>query len=216
MSNDEAMATLPGATGYFALFGEERRPWLDPDELKNKYQELTLLHHPDRQGSKEREADSPFDSAKGGTFPYSFAQLTEAFRVLSDPKLRIEHLLKIEGHQTGSDQSVPEEFVDWFSEIVGFLRSTNDLLQRAATARNALSKSLLRAEFLSCQKQGEDILARLTRSHREALEELSMLNDLWIKDRAAAIPRLTDLHQRLAYLTRWLEQMRERQFQLSR
>jgi Lon protease-like protein len=46
------------------------------------------------------------------------------------------------------------------------------------------------------------------------LEELSALNDLWIKDRAAAILKLSDLHQRLAYLTRWLEQARERQFRL--
>ena len=188
-------------TDYFALLQLPRNPWLDPDELKARYQELTLATHPDRARANDPGVD--------------FATVTEGYRVLSDHKLRIQHLLKTEGHETGSGQDVPAEFIELFSEIARFLRTTDDLLQRTATAQNALSKSLLREELLSSQKQGEDILARLTRWHANALDKLSALNEPWTNDRATAVAKLSDLQQHLAYLTRWLEQMRERQFQLS-
>ena len=59
-------------TDYFALFGEARRPWLEPAELKEKY------------------------FARSRTAAPS-AELNEAFRVLSDPKLRLHHLLTLAG-----------------------------------------------------------------------------------------------------------------------
>ena len=63
---------LFGMTDYFALFGEARRPWLDPAELKEKYFAFSRTAAPS-------------------------AELNEAFRVLSDPKLRLQHLLTLEG-----------------------------------------------------------------------------------------------------------------------
>ena len=59
-------------TDYFALLGEARRAWLDPEKLRQKYFAL----------SRAAAAD---------------AELNEAFRVLSDPKLRLHHLLTLEG-----------------------------------------------------------------------------------------------------------------------
>jgi DnaJ-class molecular chaperone len=188
-------------TDYFALLQQPRKPWLDPDELKQKYQELTLAAHPDRARSDDTGLD--------------FATITEGYRVLRDDRLRIQHLLKLEGHAAGSGQAVPGELIDLFPEIGDFIGATDNLLERSANAQNALSKSLLRSEILQKQKLGETILQKLTQWHEEALRDLRSLNDIWANDSAKAVAQLNDLQQRLAYLTRWIEQVRERQFRLS-
>jgi curved DNA-binding protein CbpA len=188
-------------TDYFALLQQPRKPWLDPGALKHAYQELTLAAHPDRTRRNDPDLD--------------FTAITDGFRVLSDPKLRLQHLLKLEGEETGSDQSVPDEFIGLFSEIGDCLNTTDRLLERSAKAENALSKSLLRTEILSRQQRGEEVLQKLTLLHEEVLRDLRALNDVWANDPAEAIAPLRDIHQRLAYLTRWIDQLRERQFRLS-
>jgi hypothetical protein len=69
-------------TDYFALFGEARRAWLDPEKLKEKYFAL----------NRATAAD---------------ADLNEAYRVLSDPKLRLHHLLTLDGAELTAGRQVP-------------------------------------------------------------------------------------------------------------
>src|SRR5438477_9420256 len=66
---------------HFAVLGQPRRPWLDLDQLKQQYQQLTFELHPDRP--------------KGGADQADFAAVTEAYRVLSNPRLRVHHLLSL-------------------------------------------------------------------------------------------------------------------------
>ena len=42
-------------TDYFALFGQPRQPWLDPNVLKEKHHELTRRAHPDVRGQRSSE-----------------------------------------------------------------------------------------------------------------------------------------------------------------
>ena len=69
-------------TDYFALLGEARRAWLDPEKLKEKYFAL----------NRATAAD---------------AELNEAYRVLSDPKLRLHHLLTLDGAELTASRQVP-------------------------------------------------------------------------------------------------------------
>src|SRR5438874_102631 len=103
-------------TDYFAVLRQPRKPWLDPNKLKQQYQELTLAGHPDRHGSNE----SPLD----------FALVNEAYRVLTNPKLRLQHLLSMQGSAVASDRPIPTELVDLFSETATLARDIDDLLER--------------------------------------------------------------------------------------
>ena len=188
-------------TDYFALLQQPRQPWLEPEQLKQKYQQLTLAAHPDRARSDESALD--------------FATITEGYRVLRDPKLRLQHLLKLEGHEVSGGQSVPDEFIEIFSQIGTLVRTSDNLLERSANAQNALSKSLLRAEILDGQRQTQEALTKLERLQEDILEETRSLNKTWTNESATALPKLSDLQQRLAYLARWIDQVRERQFRLS-
>lgn len=185
---------------YFALFDEERRPWLDPKALKQKYQELTLASHPDA-ASDSRDVD--------------FAAINEAHRVLSDPKLRVAHLLQSEGVDTSGKQPVPNDIADLFPSVATLIGETDALLGKIDGATNALTKSMLRAEAARQESRLTATTTQLKGLHDQLLDQLHSLNKTWEADRPGALRTLRDLHQRLAYLSRWLEQLRERQYRLA-
>ena len=189
-------------TDCFALLQQPRQPWLDFDQLKQKYQELTLAQHPDRALADRREADS---------FPYSFAEITEAYRVLTDPKLRLQHLLKLQGHDAPAESAVPADLLDLFSRIGNFFQATDGLLQKSQTTQNALARSLLQPEILAARREAEEILEQVRALHEDAIAQTRALNESWTQ----ALPAIASLSRRFAYLGRWLEQLQERQFQLA-
>src|ERR1041385_2136244 len=75
-------------TDYFALLGELRRPWLDPEKLKAKFLALSADVHPDRfhhTAEAERLAANQ-----------RFTTLNTAYQVLREPTERLRHLLELE------------------------------------------------------------------------------------------------------------------------
>lgn len=186
---------------YFSLLQQPRRPWLNAEQLKDKYIQLTMSMHPDRQTSQPPEQNSTPD----------FANINNAFRVLVDPKSRLQHLLKLEGIATNSDP-VPETLGDVFLETGTLLQEIDLLISR--TTANTLSKALRQPEILEAKRLAADLLDKLQGIYNNALEELQKLDQLWNSTHQIAI-ELTALSAKLAYLTRWIAQLEERQFQLS-
>jgi hypothetical protein len=186
-------------TDCFSLLQQPRRPWLNAERLKEKYVQLTISMHPDRQ-RPQPENPAP-----------DFANINNAFRVLVDPKTRLQHLLKLEGIDTSAD-TVPETLASAFLET-GTLIQEIDLLLSRTTANN-LSKALRHPEILEMRKLAADRLDKLQAMYQGALEELQKLDQLWASTHEIA-PELCALSSKLAYLTRWIAQLEERQFQLS-
>jgi curved DNA-binding protein CbpA len=202
-----AIRKLPPPPDYFALLDQPRRPWLDPEQLKAKHQQLTLALHPDISADEATKPEAANSS--------SFSAINEAYRVLSDPKQRLGHLLGLEGHSPSSSGSVPNELIELFARIGDFIRETDDLLKKIAGATSALAKSLLQPQMLDAQRQGSELLDQLQRLSNHALNELRRFDGLWDDQREEVIERLEDLYRNFAYLSRWTEQLRERQFRLS-
>ena len=101
-------------TDYFALLGQPRKPWLDPEQLKQKYHELARQSHPDKN-------------------------VNEAYRTLADAKSRLQHLLALEGVAlSASSNEIPQELTDLFMAIApalnkidtANLKSVDDLIAR--------------------------------------------------------------------------------------
>jgi curved DNA-binding protein CbpA len=188
---------------YFALLQQPRRPWLDAEELKQKYHQLAAQAHPDRQS---------IDSKNPNT---DFARLNVAYRVLLDPKLRLHHLLSLEGMSLAGDKDVLDKLGDLFAQTGTFIHEVDRLLKETKEANSALSKSLLQSEILEKQSRTKDLLDRLNMLYQGALQELQALDRIWSGDRQQVLSAMRDMYQRLAYLTRWISQIEERQFQLS-
>ena len=184
---------------YFAVLRQPRRPWLDPDQLKQDYQRLTFERHPDRADGVDDGSD--------------FAEITEAYRVLSNPKLRLQHLLSLEAPVSQTPE-VPSEMADLFMNTAALANEIDRLLQRRDATASALAKSMLQNEIAAIQQRAEAALTKLNQLYGDALADLQQLDARWIKDRPQTVPELNTLAQRFGYLDRWIGQLREKQFQL--
>ena len=188
---------------HFAVLQQPRRAWLDPDQLKERYQELTFAHHPDRQSSGEQT---------------DFSGVTEAYRILSNPRLRILHLLRLETNADisgGKLSTVPDELADLFMEAAGLVQEIDAHRQKQEQTASALGKSLLQAEKTQLNSQAEKTLERLEGRYGDALQDLHRIDETWSSDHSTSISQLRALADVFGYLDRWISQLREKQFQLS-
>ena len=174
-------------TDYFALLQQPRKPWLDAEQLKQKYHELARGKHPE------------------------MAILNEACRVLADPKLRLHHLLSVEGAPPSSaGHPVPDRLANLFIEIGALVTDVDCVLGEASAANNALRKSLLKTSILEQQRRVQDVLIRVRDLYDNALNDLRS-----IEDPQQSLAQIDDSYHQLAYLTRWRDLLEERQFRLS-
>ncbi len=174
-------------TDYFALLGEARRPWLEPEKLKERYFALART--------------APAD-----------ADLNEAFRVLSDPKLRLHHLLTLEGAELTAGRPVPPSVAELFWNTGTLLREVERWLLRNADATSALSRALLSGEHAQLEGKLQALEAQLNASYAAEVERLRTIDDAgWADDRAGLI----ELHDSISYLTRLRDQMKEKRLRLT-
>jgi hypothetical protein len=141
--------------------------------------------------------------------------LNEAFRVLSDPKLRLHHLLTLGGAELTSGRPVPASVAELFWNTGALLREVDRWLVKNAETTSALSRALLSSERANLEanlrKLEEELnalyeaeLARLREIDTEA--ELALPNEL---------PKLIELYDSISYLTRLREQATEKRFRIS-
>jgi curved DNA-binding protein CbpA len=189
-------------TDYFALLEEPRRPWLDPDELKQKYHRLTLAAHPDT-----RAESTPRDA---------FTELSKGYRTLSNPTQRLLHLLTLEGHPpAASGQAVPDDLADLFLDMGQLAQDIDLVATKLAGATSSLGKSILARERNELQTRVKDNLDRLRRIYDEHLDRLQNLNDSWVSDRTHALSQATEIYGRITYLSRWIDQLEDKRVLLS-
>jgi curved DNA-binding protein CbpA len=197
---------------YFALLNETRRPWLDPQALKQHFLALTADAHPDRAHHLP-----PLERA---VVNRRFAELNAAYQCLLEPKKRLLHLLELElGRRPDSVGGVPGGLLDWFSEIAQLGREADAFLGE----KDQDASPLLKVQFF---KRGSVLAERIQsglrtlRSRNQARQDqLQALNDAWTSaapvgspQRAASLPlaQLEASCREISYLTRWIEQLEER------
>ncbi len=174
-------------TDYFALFQEARRPWLDPDKLKEKY----------------------FDRAREAA---ADAELNEAFRILGDPKLRLQHLLLLEGVDLRERREIPAALAELFWNTGTLLREFDRWRLRNANAHSALARAILRGERAKLEHSLEEHEAKLKAAFESELHRLQTLS---AADWPNELEKLIQLHDSIAYLTRLRDQVKEKRLQLN-
>jgi curved DNA-binding protein CbpA len=201
---------------YFALLGQPRQPWLDPDSLKAAFLERSTSLHPDRVQSGTAEEKSAATSR--------FAELNAAYNCLREPKERLLHLLELEtGAPLANVQNIPSDSMDLFMESGLLCRETDKFLANKARA----SSPLLQAQFF---EQGLEWTTRLQESQKrihlrrdQLLAELQSMNAVWnaapplSPNRAQSLPlkRLEEMARTFSYIARSDGQISERLAQLS-
>ena len=190
-------------SNYFAVLQVERRPWIESDQLKQEYQLRTFALHPDRNKTGDSRA-------------VDFAAVTEAYRVLNSPRLRLQHLLSLEGEKPpgGEPAQVTTELSDVFMNAARLAGEIDALLQKREKTNSTLGKSLLQSELANTQARTNTLLQDLETYYADAMTDLRKADAAWTTDRVHALEQIRTLVQRFAFLERWIEQLREKQFQL--
>ncbi|MGI9087652.1 MAG: DnaJ domain-containing protein [Chthoniobacterales bacterium] len=184
-------------TDYFALLEQPRRPWLDPEALKEIFHRQSLQAHPDARGPNER----------------SFTELNQAYQVLRDPKRRLQHLFEIENAPRAAP-AIPAELEKLFPEVARVTQQADAVLEKARHASNALARSLLKTELLRTTRTLEEMRQTLSALYEQASSAVREINHRWEVDQAREFPALHDLYLRFSYLSRWLAELDEKLLQL--
>jgi DnaJ-domain-containing protein 1 len=198
-------------TDYFALLNEPRRPWLEPELLKEKFLALSARFHPDRVhnlGEAERAAAQE-----------RYTELNAAYNSLREPKERLQHLLELELGALPKDvQRIPSDLMDLSLEVGKACREADAFLAEKAK----VTSPLLQVTFFERGEEFADSLRRL-RQRVNSLEdqltgELQRIDAAWQADaatRKALLPRLEELYRLFSYFARWNAQIQERVVRLS-
>ncbi len=132
---------------YFSLLGTSPRYDVDIELLRRRYFQIARDVHPDRLS-----ASDPQHQALGLRI---IAKLNEAYRVLLDPVLRAEYLLKLSaGDETLDEKRVPPEL----------LAETLELREQIEQARAAGDQNTL-----------AELRSRIEQGHRRVLERIAEL-----------------------------------------
>jgi DnaJ-domain-containing protein 1 len=199
-------------TDNFALLNESRRPWIEPDSLKQKFLALSANAHPDKIHSA-----TELEKSAGAK---RFAELNTAYNCLLEPKLRLLHLLELElGAKPKDIQQIPPALADLFAEIAAVCHKADDFLAE----KSKITSPLLQVQsFEQAQEWIEklNLLQRKLNELREKLTgELKSLDAVWTASDATAhkvlLPKLEELYRLFGYFNRWNSQIQERRVQLS-
>jgi DnaJ-domain-containing protein 1 len=199
-------------TDNFALLNEPRRPWIEPDALKQKFLALSASIHPD----KIHSAAESEKSAAGK----KFAELNAAYHCLLEPKSRLLHLLELElGAKPKDIRQIPPALADLFAEIAAVCRKADDFLAEKGKVTSPL---LLVGFFERAQEWIESLNAlqkKLNGLREELTAELKSLDEAWIannlESRGHLLEKLENLYRLLGYFNRWNGQVQERVVRLT-
>ena len=200
---------------YFALLNEPRRPWLDPESLKQKFLALSATVHPDRVHS--------LGEAERAIAQERYVELNGAYNCLRTAKDRIRHLLELERGALPNDiQTIPSDLMDLSLEVGEACRAADALLLE----KTKTTSPILRVQFFQRGHEWTERLSALARKigarHDLLIDEVREIDAAWeraaagsLADHAGLIRRLEKLYPLFGYFTRWDAQVRERLVKLA-
>jgi curved DNA-binding protein CbpA len=204
-------------TDYFALLGEARRPWIEPEALKARFLELSTQVHPDRF-----HAAPPEEKERAGQ---RYTEVNTAWQCLSDPKERLRHLLELEmGGRLKDVQRIPPGTMDLFMEVGQVCRDTTAFLAERSKAVSPMLRVQMFERGLEWTEKLHQLQQKVNGLRETLSSELQGLNPVWASappvgapGRAAALPleQLEQIYRRLSYVSRWTEQLQEPLVQLA-
>ncbi|MFN7138243.1 MAG: DnaJ family molecular chaperone [Limisphaerales bacterium] len=192
-------------------------PWLDVDELKQKFLQLSSEVHPDRVHNA-----SPLEKESANK---RYAELNAAYNVLREPKDRLIHLLELElGSKPKDIQRIPPSTMDLFVEVGQTCRDADAFITEKGTVTSPMMKVQMFERGMEWTDKLNALQQKINHKRDELLEELKQLNAVWNSapsvnspERAAKLPleRLEQIYRVFSYVSRWTEQIQERVVQLS-
>lgn len=198
-------------TDYFALLGEIRRPWIEPEALKNKFLSLSTQCHPDRvheQGEQARQAANS-----------KYAELNAACQCLSNTKNRLLHLIMLESGARPSDiQRIPPGTMEYFMEVAQLCKQVDQFLAERKQVTSPLLKVQLFEEGMDWGDKIFALRKKLSTISNGFEDELKNINPFWnaaaelspARSKVLPLERLEQIYRTMSFLSRWESQLQEK------
>ncbi|HUR45986.1 MAG TPA: hypothetical protein VMZ27_08950 [Candidatus Saccharimonadales bacterium] len=202
---------------YFQLLQEPRRPWLDPEALRQKFLEISSSVHPDRtHNAPEGEKTSANDR---------YIELNAAYQTLRAPKERLLHLLTLElGSKPKEVQTLQAGAMDLFLQVAGQCRETDLFLAERERASSPLLKVTFFQKAQDWTEKLQALAGQISTAQQSLEDELRSMNRFWedappvgSRERVESLPlaRLEEIYRSFSYINKWSAQLQERVVQLS-
>ena len=196
---------------HFARLNLPRRPWLDGEQLRQRFHDLSADVHPDQS----HNADTATKAEKQKVF----AEINAAYQCLDDSKCRVRHLIELERGKTPENvRSIPDEMTEWFMEIGALCRKVDAFLARKEKQDSPMLQAALMVEGMALNDEVTEMHSRLLGELSKLDIELRSLVPAWelldtqVDDRTERLPlaKLEALAQRLSFWVKWIAQLGER------
>jgi hypothetical protein len=195
---------------YFALLGQARMPWLDPEEVRKAFVTAAADTHPDRihQASNAVRQESH----------QRYTELNEAQNCLIETRSRLKHLLELEqGRKVQDLQEVPETLLEIFSRLMPQLKAADLFLKELASATSPLLKVALLERGENHRESLQLVQATLRQRIADLENSVRELNAEWVSNsepdsqvRTALLSKLETLYRLISFHDHWLRQVQSR------
>jgi hypothetical protein len=181
-------------TDHFAALGVSRRPWLDPELLKERFHQLTATGHPDVGGDAQ-----------------AFAAVNAAYTALREPAPRLRHFLELEAPDAlaVAGSQIPEALAESFMRAATLRRAVDAFVKQISGATTPVARALLASEQFAVRRDVENTLGEFDAMRARCVQAIQQQDEQWTGGGTAAFARLAELQQELAYLEKWAGQLRE-------
>lgn len=221
---------------WFAVMGFARAPWIDGDQLKERYLELTKCVHSGRHSenfvgampetkNRPKTAQTPKDRAQ--------TDINRAWQTLKNDADRLAHFLELEtGRDIRQEREAPEHLIPLFMQLSPLFQQADQTLRmiREESSPILKAKRYLDAGTLlaDLSNASEKISALLLENQNRLRKADRLWRQLSVKTNsenpAAAKPSTTrnnllkelqDVCLSFSFLQRWQNQLAEKIFQLT-
>jgi curved DNA-binding protein CbpA len=194
----------------FALLDEPRRPWLEPEELKQKFLALSAEFHPDRLPAATEEQKRAAQDR--------YAGINAAYQKLKEPKERLAHLLELElGVKLPDIQKIPADLMNLFFKVSNLCREADAFLNEKASVSSPLLQIGIFERGQEWTGRLSELQQQILAQREQLLVELRELDERWEPARKPESPerepmlrRLEEIYRLLGYYGRWTGQIHER------
>jgi len=180
----------------FALLGVTRKPWIDPEVLKEHFREKASRLHPDKEGGDAQD----------------FALLNQAFGLLREPSERLQHLVELEFGPKSAKGAVFPRVGALLGSISELSSASQTLLTRANGLVTAIGKVAVLQELRVMHDRSLALLKEAGTIRRDLEHQLRESGEDWKK---AGPEPWRNLAAEFRYLLRAEKQLRETEFRLA-
>jgi len=186
---------------FFAVLGEERRPWLDPEKVRQNFLQRSTSIHPDRVHE--------LSAAEKEKATEAFSTLNTAWQCLRDPKARLAHLIQLQaGSPPKTIQAIPEATAKLFMEMVELLQKMDAFLTEKARADSPMMKVQIFEKGFQWTERLNQAQGILNQRRDQLVEALKTIDAHWRP--GDPLNDLEKIYHEFSYVDRWTNQLQER------